>query len=110
MKQSIVLSVLALAISMLLISCSVNKAAEQKGPPAVPVSAYQVEQGKATYYEEYPATVTPLNQVEVRPEVSGYISEISFRDGQHVTKGSKLYSIDPFRSLARWWPESGFWP
>lgn len=94
MRQNLFFFVFALALSTILISCSVNKAAEQKGPPAVPVAAYRVEQSRAVYYEEYPATVTALNQVEIRPEVSGYISEISFRDGQHVTKGTKLYSID----------------
>jgi membrane fusion protein (multidrug efflux system) len=94
MRQTIFHYIFGFTFSILLVSCSVNKAAEQKGPPAVPVSAYQVEQGRASYYEEYPATVTALNQVEIRPEVSGYISEISFQDGQHVTKGEKLYSID----------------
>ena len=80
----------ALAIS----GCSVNKGAEQKAPPAVPVSTYEVKRGKATYYDEYPATVTPVNQVELRSEVSGYVTDIYFKDGQHISKGMKLYAID----------------
>jgi len=75
-------------------SCNVNKAAEQKGPPPVQVTAYEVKAGAAVYYDEYPATVVALDQVELRPEVSGYITEIFFKDGQHVTKGMKLYAID----------------
>jgi RND family efflux transporter MFP subunit len=94
MKRIFWLMIIASFISSLFISCSINKAAEQKGPPPVQVSAYEVKTGSATYYDEYPATVVALNQVELRPEVSGYISEISFKDGQHVTKGTKLYSID----------------
>jgi membrane fusion protein (multidrug efflux system) len=50
--------------------------------------------GNPTYYDEYPAAVTALNQVEIRPEVSGYITGIYFKDGQHVQKGAKLYTVD----------------
>ncbi|HZG24591.1 MAG TPA: efflux RND transporter periplasmic adaptor subunit, partial [Chitinophagaceae bacterium] len=42
----------------------------------------------------YPGTVTALNEVEIRPQVSGYITGIFFTDGQRVTKGQKLYTID----------------
>ncbi len=81
-------------VALTLAACSSNKGAEQKGPPAVPVTTYDVKQGNATYYDEYPATVTPVNQVEIRPEVSGYVTDIYFKDGQHITKGMKLYAID----------------
>ncbi|MFZ1976947.1 MAG: efflux RND transporter periplasmic adaptor subunit [Bacteroidota bacterium] len=50
--------------------------------------------GKTAYFDEYPASVTALNQVDIRPEVSGYITGIFFTDGQHVSKGAKLYTID----------------
>ncbi|MCL5027860.1 MAG: efflux RND transporter periplasmic adaptor subunit [Bacteroidetes bacterium] len=83
----------AIGISISIISCSNNKGAQQKFPPT-PVVAYQIKPEKAFYYDEYPATVTALNQVEIRPEVSGYITDIYFNDGQQISKGSKLYSID----------------
>jgi membrane fusion protein (multidrug efflux system) len=38
--------------------------------------------------------VTALNEVELRPQVSGYITGIHFKDGQQVQKGQLLYSID----------------
>jgi RND family efflux transporter MFP subunit len=94
MKRILCLIAIASFVSSLFVSCSVNKAAEQKGPPPVQVTAYEVNTGSASYYDEYPATVVALNQVELRPEVSGYVTEISFKDGQHVTQGMKLYSID----------------
>ncbi len=74
--------------------CTQNKGAEFKGPPPVPVTAVEVKPGNAVYYDTYPATVTALNSVEIRPEVSGYITGIFFKDGQHVRKGTKLYEID----------------
>jgi RND family efflux transporter MFP subunit len=94
MKQRIVIPFMVLAGSLLLSSCSVNKAAEQKGPPPVPVAVVDVRVGIATYHDDYPATVVALNQVDLRPEVSGYITDISVQDGQRVTRGMKLYSID----------------
>jgi RND family efflux transporter MFP subunit len=74
--------------------CGGRSGAEQKPPPGVPVAIYQIDTGRASYYDNYPATVTALNQVELRPEVSGYIVGIYFRDGQRVSKGMKLYAID----------------
>ncbi|HTL09495.1 MAG TPA: efflux RND transporter periplasmic adaptor subunit [Chitinophagaceae bacterium] len=89
----------ALAIctgGILLSSCgSSSKPADApKAPPPVPVAIYTVEQGSAEYYDEYPATVVALNEVQLRPQVAGYITGVFVKDGQHVSKGQKLYSID----------------
>ena len=84
------------ALSLLTIaSCGDTKPPQQPAaPPAVPISVYQVNEGNATYYDQFPGTVTALNEVELRPQVAGYITGIHFKDGQHVTKGMKLYTID----------------
>lgn len=79
--------------SLIAPSCG-NKPQQQRSLPPTPVTVYAVKEGNATYYDEFPATVTPLNQVDIRPQVSGYITGIFFKDGQHVTKGQKLYEID----------------
>ncbi len=92
MKNKIYIIVSIIFVSLFLASCGGNKVGF-KFPPT-PVSAYQVKMEKASYYDEYPATVVALNQVELRPEVSGYVTGIYFQDGQHVTKGMKLYTID----------------
>jgi len=39
--------------------------------------------------------VEPLSTVSVRPQVSGQIEEVFIQDGQYVTKGQKLFQIDP---------------
>jgi RND family efflux transporter MFP subunit len=75
-------------------SCTINKAAEQTGHPPVPVTVQHVKTKKAMYYDEYPATVVALNQVDLKPQVSGYITDIFVMDAQHVKKGMKLYAID----------------
>lgn len=85
---------LAIFTSLLITSCGKNKDPQPQGPPASLVTAFTVEPGKAVYFDVFPATVVALNQVELRPEVSGLITGIYFKDGSHVRRGMKLYSID----------------
>ncbi len=73
-----------------LISCGSEKTLEK----AVAVSAYQVKSESIIYYDSYPGTVSSLNQVEIRGQVTGYVTGIFFNDAQHVVKGQKLYEID----------------
>lgn len=78
-----------------LVAC--NNSKEQTAPtapPPVKVTVQPVIKTDAVYYDEYPATVSPLNQVELRPQVSGFISGVYFKDGARVKKGQLLYSID----------------
>ncbi len=63
-------------------------------PPPVSVSIEAVESTDAAYFDEYPATVNALDMVELRPQVSGYISGVHFADGARVRKGQLLYTID----------------
>ena len=83
-----------MSMMLALASCGDKKAAQQQAPPPAAVNVYIVQPGNATYYENYPATVTPLNQVDIKPQVSGNIINISFQDGQYVHKGQRLYEID----------------
>jgi membrane fusion protein (multidrug efflux system) len=75
-------------------ACAEKKAAPPQAPPAARVTVEEVKLTDAVYYDEYPATVTPLNQVELRPQVSGFVTGVHFRDGDRVRKGQLLYSID----------------
>jgi len=86
----------AVLLLILFASCGSKSVQQQQTmqAPAVPVTVQTVTTGKATYYDQYPATVAALNQVELRPQVSGYITGIFFKDGDKVSKGQKLYSID----------------
>lgn len=93
MKNKILLAVLVGVFTIMLESCGGGKKGGFSFPP-VQVTSYTVKEAKASYYNNYPATVVALNQVEIRPEVSGYLTNIYFEDGQHVTKGMKLYGIE----------------
>ncbi len=70
---------------------------EQKAPPPtppVPVNLIKVSTQPVLYYDKYPATTQALNQVNLLPEVQGYITAIYVQDGAEVKKGQKLYEID----------------
>jgi membrane fusion protein, multidrug efflux system len=70
---------------------------KQKPPPPnlpVPVNLYTVKSQKVYYYENFPATTQALSQVDLHPQVQGYITGIFFTEGTKVYKGQKLYEID----------------
>lgn len=81
-------------VACLFISCGAGKKEEPKAPPPSTVSAVIVTKEKAMYFDEYPATVASLNQDDLRAQVTGYVTGIFFKDGQHIQKGQKLYDID----------------
>ena len=76
------------------VSCGKKNTQQQQPPPPVAVNIDTVRTTSATYYDEYPATINALDEVEIHAQVSGYITGIYFKDGSRVSKGQKLYSID----------------
>ncbi|HEX6226747.1 MAG TPA: efflux RND transporter periplasmic adaptor subunit [Chryseolinea sp.] len=90
------------SIGLLLLAASCGNKNQQvsQGPAPVPVVTHQVNSSDAGYYDEYPAIVRALNEVELRAQVNGYITAIYFTEGQKVRKGQKLYSIDQQQSQA----------
>ncbi len=91
LKKSITLA--GFAAVLLVAACSEKKTAPPPPPPAK-VTVEEVKFFTAAYNDEYPATVTALNQVELRPQVSGFVTGVHFNDGDRVRKGQLLYSID----------------
>ena len=68
-----------------------NKKTEE---PAIPVTVTNVNLTKAIFYNSYPANIVALKEVELRGQVSGYITGIYFTEGTEVHSGEKLYEID----------------
>ena len=77
-----------------LVSCSGNTANKKTEVPAVQVTANSVSLTKAVFYNSYPANMVALKEVELRGQVSGYITGIFFNEGKEVHAGEKLYEID----------------
>jgi len=80
-----------------LIGCIVLFSCKQKPPapnPPTPVNLYTVSKQHVLYYDKYPSTTQALSQVNLLPQVQGYITGIFFSDGAQVKKGQVLYEID----------------
>lgn len=68
---------------------------EQKGPGNV--RRYDVMVLEPTSRElssSYPATIRGKQDIDIRPKVSGYITDIYVREGAVVTKGQPMFVID----------------
>ncbi|WP_345101386.1 efflux RND transporter periplasmic adaptor subunit [Mucilaginibacter panaciglaebae] len=75
-------------------SCKDNSAKQDGPPPAMSVTMVVAKMGDAVYYDQYQGTVVSLNNVELRAQVSGFITGIFFKEGDVVQKGQRLYEID----------------
>lgn len=84
-----------IASVILTASCG-NKKDDPKGqaPPPVFVTVAAVKDTAVTVHDEYPATVSALNEIKLTAQVNGYITGLFFKDGDKVRKGQKLYTID----------------
>ena len=78
---------------MLLAGCGEEKKAVELPPPVVTVTT--AEQREVKDWDEYTGRLAPQGTVEVRPKVSGYLTEVKFEDGDMVKKGQVLFVIDP---------------
>ncbi|MFW1953141.1 efflux RND transporter periplasmic adaptor subunit [Acinetobacter beijerinckii] len=64
-------------------------------PPAATVDVANVISQTITDWQEYSGRLEAIDQVDVRPQVSGKLIAVHFKDGSLVNKGDLLFSIDP---------------
>ena len=67
-------------------------------PPSdasIPVGVAAVEKGDMPVTLSQLGTVTPLAMVTVKTQISGYLMQVAFQEGQMVNKGDFLAQIDP---------------
>jgi multidrug efflux system membrane fusion protein len=65
------------------------------GGGGAPVSVAEVIERNVQQWHEYSGRLVAVNQVEVRPRVSGTIESVNFSNGMPVKKGDLLFVIDP---------------
>ena len=63
--------------------------------PAPVVSVMPVQQQEIVEWEEFTGRTAAIENVEVRPRVSGHIEAVKFQSGQLVRRGDVLFQIDP---------------
>lgn len=69
-------------------------------PPPPEVDVAPVVARTITDWQSYSGRLEAVDRVEVRPQVSGAITAVHFRNGALVTKGDVLFTIDPRPHMA----------
>jgi len=67
-------------------------AMQQQAPPALPVVTLQ--QAPATTYKDFNASLEGTQDIEIRPQVDGYLDQILVDEGDYVKKGQPLFKIN----------------
>lgn len=70
-------------------------ASEAAAPPPPPATVAVMTEQPVQVWKDFSGRLQAVDYVEVRPQVSGKLQEIRFKDGQSVTKGDILFVIDP---------------
>ena len=81
-------------MSVLLTAAGCKKnSAPQQGP--LPVNVVTVIEKEVNEWDEFTGRLEAVESVEIRPRVSGYITEVHIEAGAIIKKGDLLYVIDP---------------
>jgi multidrug efflux system membrane fusion protein len=81
------------AVSLIVVDC--RKATSSKDAGPLPVNVVTVVEKEVNEWDEFTGRLEAVESVEIRPRVSGYITEIHFEAGAIIKKGDLLYVIDP---------------
>jgi membrane fusion protein, multidrug efflux system len=93
-NQTVNQLMISLTITTFLIACksSTNNGGFQMPPQELPVIT--VSSVAATTYEEFTASLQGKKDIEIRPQVDGYIDRIYVDEGARVRKGQTLFHIN----------------
>ena len=64
-------------------------------PPAATVDVAEIGSRAITDWQDYSGRLEAIERVEIRPQVSGILTAVHFKDGSLVGKGDPLFTIDP---------------
>lgn len=82
---------LAVAVAAMLTSCGGNKGGKM-GDNEFAVRT--IETQSANLQSSYPASIKGVQDVEIRPKISGFITKLCVKEGQTVKRGQLLFVID----------------
>jgi membrane fusion protein (multidrug efflux system) len=93
MRKYLFFSAILLAAAVYISGCNQAQSAQAAPPPqALPVIS--INTAPSTTYLTYSATVEGKTNVEVRPQVSGYLEKIYVEEGAYVQAGQPLFKIN----------------
>lgn len=71
-----------------------KKQAQQQQDAVQELAVMTISEDAATLETEYPATLRGENDVEIRPQISGFLTKVCVKEGQQVSRGQVLFEID----------------
>jgi membrane fusion protein (multidrug efflux system) len=81
-------------LAALMTGCTESAANTNFQQPAQTLPVFQVNPTNATTSEEYTASLEGTRNVDIRPQVDGYLDKIYFDEGAFVHKGQPLFKIN----------------
>jgi RND family efflux transporter MFP subunit len=91
-----VITVVAVSSALLVGVLTLGRSSKPPAPPPLPaVTVAEVPEREITEWDEFTGRLEAVDQVEIRPRVSGYIKRVAFAEGREVKKGEILFEIDP---------------
>ena len=82
------------AILLLVLAGCSQSQQQAGGPPPPAVTVAKPVQRTVIDQDEYVGRFAAVDSVEIRSRLSGYLSDIHFKDGQMVKQGDLLFTID----------------
>lgn len=87
-------------LASFLLSCGENPQSQQgAAPPAFPVKVAVSIEREVHLTDVYTGRFAAVDQVELRPRVSGYVESVHFEEGQSIEAGQLMFQIDPRHSM-----------
>ncbi|MBS0355795.1 MAG: efflux RND transporter periplasmic adaptor subunit [Proteobacteria bacterium] len=80
---------------MAIYSAHADSPAPAAAPQAAQVDTAQVVNRAIIDWQDFSGRLEAVDRVEIRPQVSGILTQVHFRDGSPVRKGDVLFTIDP---------------
>jgi membrane fusion protein, multidrug efflux system len=94
-RVGLILAVIAAVLLVLIVIHIVTRKPPSKGSPPQVVKVAKATRGDMPEILTELGTVTPTATVTVLPQLSGYLTQVGYREGEDVTKGQFLAQIDP---------------
>ncbi|MCC8070233.1 MAG: efflux RND transporter periplasmic adaptor subunit [Bacteroidales bacterium] len=74
--------------------CGGGQEAGQMGSMAPQIAVETLSPSSTQLESTYPATIKGKTDIEIRPQVTGFITKVHVDEGQHVKKGQLLFTLD----------------
>jgi multidrug efflux system membrane fusion protein len=95
-RAGLILAVAAVAVLLVLVLVHLfTPQSHAHGAPPQVVKVAQATSGDMPETLTELGTVTPIATVTVQPQLSGYLTQVGYREGEDVTQGQFLAQIDP---------------